>query len=487
MNYRVGIVGLLHESNTFIGKPTTIEHFQRDLLVEGESVRETLADSLHEIGGFFRGLTEEQIEAVPILAARALPYGTIAQDAAEYLVERLIAAIERSGHLDGVLVAPHGAAVAEGHPDFDGHWLTKLRSKVGPIPIIGTLDLHANLSRRMVAACEALISYRTNPHLDQLDRGLEAARLMARTLRGEVRPTMAAAFPPMAVNIERQATSEPHWTPLLDQQHQLDGQLTSSLVFGFPYADVHEMGSSVIVVTDNDRNLAQNQADQLARLWWDHRKAFEGQLIGVTEAITMAEALEGPICLLDMGDNVGGGSPADGTLIAHELHARRLGPSLVVLFDPESVARLEACHPGEQLELSMGGKSDNNHGPPLVARVTLLRVQDGRFEESEVRHGGIRSFDQGRTAVVRTDHNMTIVLTSRRMAPFSLNQIISCQLDPRAFRYLVAKGVHAPVAAYGLVCRHRIRVNTAGTTTADMRSLSYQHRRRPMFPFEDAK
>jgi microcystin degradation protein MlrC len=484
MSFRVGIVALLHESNTFIGKPTTLDQFARDLLVEGEAVREKLGESLHEVGGFFRGLSQEKIEAVPIFAARALPYGTIATDAADELVRRLLAALDRAGKLDGLLVAPHGAAVAEAYPDFDGHWLNLVRERVGAIPIIGTLDLHANLSPKMVAVCDALIAYRTNPHLDQLERGVEAATLMARTLRNEVRPTMAAAFPPLAVNIERQASTEPHWRPLMEFQANQKDIISSSLVYGFPYSDVPEVGSTVIAVTNNDRALAQRRANELANEWWKRRADFAGELISVTDAVDRAAKLDGPVCLLDMGDNVGGGSPADSTILAHELHRRKLGPSLVVLFDPDSVGRVESHSIGDRVRLAMGGKTDDRHGTPLEATVELLSRNNGRFEETEVRHGGIRLFDQGRTAVVRTESGLTVVLTSRRMAPFSMNQITSCGLDPKSFHILVAKGVHAPVAAYAPVCKHLIRVNTPGTTTADMRTLEYQHRRRPLYPFE---
>src|SRR5258708_39839250 len=119
----------------------------------------------------------------------------------ETLLVGMEAALAQAGSLEGLLVAPHGARVSGGIGDVDGCWLEMLRGRVGPkVPIIGTLDLHANLSPRMVRACDALIAYRTNPHLDQKERGMDAARLMARTLRGEVRPTMAAAFPPLAVN-----------------------------------------------------------------------------------------------------------------------------------------------------------------------------------------------------------------------------------------------------------------------------------------------
>src|SRR5206468_4598790 len=144
----------------------------------------------------------------------------------------------------------------------------------GPsVPIIGTLDPHANLSAAMVEAATALIAYRTNPHLDQRARGIDAARLMIDTLRGKVRPTMAAAFPPLAINIEKQHTAE---EPCLsayrfaDQQLANDNLLINSIVLGFPYADVPEMGSSVIAVTDDDPKLAQQLADDLAGYLWTH-------------------------------------------------------------------------------------------------------------------------------------------------------------------------------------------------------------------------
>ena len=158
-------------------------------------------------------------------------------------------------------------------------------------------------------------------------------------------------------------------------------------------------------------------------------------------------------------------------------------PSCACAIQPRSCAA-ESAGAGTLVRLSVGGKSDERHGPPLEATFTVRSLHDGRFEDTQVRHGGIRSYDQGRTAIVRTDQGLTIMLTTRRMVPFSLCQLTSCGLDPAAFHVLVAKGVIAPVAAYAPVCRHLLRVNTPGVTTADMITLTYHHRRRPMFPFE---
>lgn len=487
---RVGIVGLLQESNTFIPQPTGFEKFQQDVVATGEQVRRHFEAAHHEIGGFFEGLAAQGIEAAPIFAARAIPFGVVTCEAFDRLRSMMFDALAKAGPLDGVLAAPHGATVSQIHRDADGHWLTELRRRLGAgKPLIATIDPHANLSPAMVAATDALIAYRTNPHVDQRQRGIEAATLMARTLRGQIRPVQAAAFPPMAININCQLTSEPPCRPLYELADRIaaePGVLGDSIVLGFPYADVTEMGSSVIVITDNDPALARRKADELARGMWDRRRDFVGEHIGVEAALDQAEKLSGGgnVCLLDTGDNVGAGSPADGTLIAHALHRRRLGPSFVALFDPPSAAAAIAAGLGAKLTLKVGGKSDTLHGPPLETIFTVASITDGRFAEPQPRHGGFTQFDQGPTAVVAADSGLTVMLTTQRMAPFSLQQIRHAGLDPATFRYLVAKGVNAPIAAYREVCRRFIRVSTPGLTAADMTTLSYRHRRKPLFPFE---
>jgi microcystin degradation protein MlrC len=486
---RVGIIALLQESNTFIQGATTLAHFEQDILLEGEDVRARFADAHHEVGGFFAGLAGENIDAVPIFTARALPYGIVATDAFNALLTRMDAAIEKAGALEGLLVAPHGATVAANFPDADGHWLTRLRQRFGKkFPIIGTLDLHANVSPKMVAACDALIAYRTNPHLDQRQRGIDAARLMARTLRGEVKPTMAAAFPPLAVNIERQLSAEQPCKRLYDLADAMledAGVLSNSVVLGFTYADVEEMGASLIVVTDNDFARAESLVSGLQDTWWKMREEFVGRLISIDEALAQASKLEGPITLLDMGDNVGGGSPGDGTELAHALAQRpELMPAFVCLYDPLSVVSALAIGPGGRIQMRVGGKTDTRHGKPLEGEFVVKGIFDGKFSESQPRHGGFANFDQGTTAVLETKAGLTVMATSRRMVPFSIAQLTSCGLDPARFRILVAKGVHAPVAAYAPVSKHLIRVDTPGVTTADLARLSYGNRRRPMFPFE---
>ena len=486
---RVGIIALQHESNTFVAAPTTLDHFRSDRLLVGSAIEERLGNSNHEIGGFFEGLAEADIEAAPILAAVAVPGGAIEQQTFNHLVQLMMDGLQDCGQLDGLLVAPHGAAVSEIERDADGYWLSRVREHVGPdMPIICTLDAHANVSPRMIDACNATIVYRTNPHLDQHQTGLAAARLMTRTLRGEVRPVQALACPPVAISIDRQETDAPPCRQLYEQADRMlseTGVLTNSIVLGFPYADVVEVGSSFIVVTDNDVAAARSLAEQLSDWLVEHRHDFACLLPGVDEAVRQAAGSSQRVCLLDVGDNVGGGSPGDGTVLAHALQAEGVRSTFVCLYDPQAAEQARAAGPGRTIQLTMGGKTDDQHGPPLSANVDVVSLHNGRYTETQVRHGGAGQFDMGSSAIVRGPHDMTIMLTSKRVPPFSLQQLISCDIDPASFGVLVAKGVNAPIAAYREVCDRFIRANTPGVTCADMTQLTFAHRRRPLFPFED--
>ena len=485
---RVGIVGIQHESNTFQSAPTTWEHFEQGALLTGQAIWREYGAAHHEVGGFFQGLDEEGLQAVPIFFAWSMPGGVVTARTLDRLLQAMLVELKAAGQLDGILVAPHGAAVSESRPDMDGAWLRELRSRVGPqTPVVGTLDLHANVSEEMIRATDALIGYRTNPHLDQRERGQQAARLMARMLRLEVRPTQAMAAPPLAINIERQSTSS---SPCRECFEALDDMLSdrrvlaNSLLLGFPYADVREMGTSVVVVTDDDPDLAQSLADEFGEYLALRRDDFLGELVEVDEAISQAMKLPGPVCLLDMGDNVGGGSPGDGTVLLHALVKHKVAKAFISIYDPAAVQAAAQAGVGSTVEMQIGGKVDALHGEPLKAKVRVRGMYDGRFAEMQKRHGGRTHYDMGSTVVAELETGATVMLTTKRIAPFSLQQLTSCNLDPNQFQIIVAKGVHAPVAAYAPVCRTMLRVNTPGVTAADMSRLTYRRRRTPLFPFE---
>ena len=485
---RVGIASLMHESNTFYPVPTTREMFRDTCLVSGREVISHWGEAHHEIGGMLEVLPAQGLETVPLLTGTAMPSGPVEEKAYEGILAEILDRISGES-LDGLLLALHGAMVAQHVRDADGRTAARIRQLVGPdLPIVMTLDLHANVSPLMIDSVTATTIYRTYPHLDQRERGREAARILAETLEGRIQPVQALVKPPLCISILAQGS---RYEPVADLYRRMEelieqeGIVSASIAPGFAYADVEEMGPGFLVVTDGDGSRARKEALGLARRAWERR--HELTLLGTPIGQAVREAMAddaGPVTLLDVGDNVGGGSPADGTLILEEVIRTGSGPALVVLFDPAAVQACVASGVGTEVSLEVGGKSDDLHGPPIPIRGRVRCLHDGAFVEEEPRHGGARYNNQGLTALVETGEGHAIVLNSLRMAPMSLEQVLSLGIKPKSYRILVAKGAIAPVAAYEPVSSRMVYVDTPGITSANPAHFDYRHRPRPLYPFE---
>lgn len=486
---RIGVAGFLHESNTFLGVPTRYDDFVAASLTRGPKLMERWSGAHHELGGFLDVLVEEGIEVVPLLATFAVPSGTIAAEAYERIAGELLEDLRGALPLDGLLLALHGATVSEQFPDADGELLRRVREVVGEaMPVVTTLDLHANVSEQMIALADATVAYRTNPHLDQRARGREAARLLLRTVRGEVHPVQALETPPMLIAISKQHTaSAPARLLYEDLEHVLTwpGILSASVTMGFYYADVAEMGAAFFAVADGDAELARRAARYMAERAWARRAELTAGLPSAEEAVAHALAAErGPVVIMDVGDNVGAGSPADSTVLFAEVMRQKGRDALVVLCDGEAVQACLEKGPGKRVQLRVGGKTDDRHGLPVEVEGVIRTLSDGHFEEREVRHGGWGACDQGLTAVVETVEGHTVVLTSRRMAPMSLEQILSLGIHPERKKILIVKGVVAPRAAYEPVAAEILLADTPGVTSDNPRHFLYRQRRVPLYPLE---
>lgn len=486
---RIGVAGLLHESNTFIARPTTREDFAANCLDFGEQVGQRWRGSHHEVGGFLQGAAACGFEPVPILLAIAVPAGPLSADTFDGLLGDMLDGIRAAGHLDALLLCLHGATVAANHPDADGEVVTRVRELVGPdLPMALTLDPHANISPRMIAGTDATLLYQTVPHTDQHRCGLEVAGLLARAARGEIRPVQALESLPLAMNVICQDTDSPPAATIMAAAAavgQWPDMLSASVAFGFPQADVAEMGVSVVAVADGDDAVARTRARALAARLWEMREQFVGSAPGPEQAIRQAAAMDGqPVVVSDMGDNVGAGGVGDSTILLGEIMRQGVSNALLLLHDPQAVEGCLRAGVRSRVALEVGGKSDRLHGAPVALSGRVRTLSDGYFHEPEPRHGSWQNYNQGITAVVETDDEHTIVLTSRRMAPLSLHQLLSVGIDPARKKIIVVKAVIAPWPAYRAVTDRFILCNTAGATSADLTSYDYRNRRRPMFPLE---
>jgi microcystin degradation protein MlrC len=485
---RIGIGGFSHESNTFASRRANLDDFQRAGLFRGEEIERAFTGTQAVIAGYLEAADVLGFEVRPLFFAQANPMGAIEDETFERLAEELLAAVVAEGPLDALLLAQHGAAVARSYPDADGELLSRVRAAVGDIPIGVTLDLHANVTQRMVDASTVTVLYRTNPHLDTRDRGFECAELTYRTALGEISPEQALERPPTIVHILRQGTTDGPMAGLYEELEGMIGRgnlLTASIAEGYPWADVEEMGMSCLAVTDGDAAAARSAAQELAALVWRDRARLQAEPTTVEEAIRIAvEHQTGhPVLLLDAGDNVGAGSPGDSTTLLHAARTVGLRGVATTICDP---AAAKACHESglrSEVKLSIGGVGAA-HDPPFPLAGVITALSNGSFQASGAVHGGVTSFELGLTAVVETDDGFTVLLCSNPVIDATSEPHRTLGVPLSRMRAIIARGVHSPLPAYAALVDETVNVGSPGVTSPDLTSFAYERRRRPLFPFE---
>ena len=485
---RIAIAGFAHESNTFASQPTRLEDFS---IYEGEEILPQYGNTFHEVAGYIAGAKEYDFELHPIIEAGATPSGTVTREAYEEVTGRILQGLKNGPELDGVLLALHGAMVAEDFPQADGETVRRVREAMGPdFPIAVTHDYHANVPPQLVEEADALIIYKTNPHIDQRERGLQAASILTRTIRGEVRPTSAIVKPEVLFNIYFHNTSRPPMEPLMRAAIELEkepGILGCSIAGGYQYADVPWMGPSIAVITDGDEERARREAEQLGERMWAGREELIAKVADPAAAVKEAMTSEKfPVALMDFGDNIGGGSAGDSTFILEQLLEQQADGWVVTLWDPEAVAACASAGIGGRVSLQVGGKTDDMHGATQNVEGKVRTLHDGSYEETERRHGGGRNIDQGLPAVVAVEAGEPgkgglLLLNSVRAMPNSIHQITCVGIQPHQQKILAAKGAVAPRAAYEPVSARVIEVDSGGATAIHRPHEEYELARKSLY------
>lgn len=484
--FRIAVLGIYHESNTFIPASTTIDDFKNGRWFKGTAIVDEYKNAYHELGGAIEVFTEAQIQMVPVFYTETTPGGIIEEEAYHQLVEEMMNALDEVLPVDACFVVPHGAAVAVNHPDMDGEWLSLLRDKIGnDVPIVGTLDPHANISQHMVHCTQGLFPYRTNPHIDQRETGRRAAHFLLSLLYQQISPVQALWQAPLAISIEQQYTGSEPCKSLYQFTQKIAGSnniLYVEIALGFPYADVPEMGTSAIIISNDDPESNLYAKEQLTHYVLQHKDSFTSKRENIDVLLKRIKESPKPVLLLDMGDNVGGGTAGDSTYLLEKLDAISYR-SLICIYAPDAVTTCAHCQKGQSFPLSFGTNPLTKETYTTIA--TLINMYDGKFKEEKPRHGGQLHYDMGRAAVIQTGKGNTVLLHSKRVPPFSLAQLTSCAINPATFEVIVAKGVNAPIAAYSEVCPTLLQADTPGATQADMTKFTFKTRRKPLYPFED--
>jgi microcystin degradation protein MlrC len=462
---RVGLLGVWHETNTYSARPTGVDDFRVHELLRGDDVVRRHAGTGSVVGGM---LAARQLDFVPLATAGAWPAGRITPEALETIFEILEAELAPS-RVDALLVNLHGAMVGEGSDDVELETLQLVRRVAGEVPLVAVLDLHGNPSPPMVELCDALIAYDTYPHVDMRERGEEAAALLREMLGGRKLRTLVGKVPLLSTPLA-QATDQSPMRELraqADAAAARDGIVRVALLPGFPYSDVERAGFSVVVTFEHGaEEAARAAAAELTAEAERRREEFTVVRDDPETAVARAlEARERPVVLVDVADNIGGGSPGDGTVLLAELLRRRASGAVVPIVDAEVARAAAQVDAGAVLRVEVGGKTDSLHGDRVPVEGRVVRITDGRYRGSGTWMTG-HEFSMGSTAVIEAG-GVALVVMERAVPPFHAEQLLSVGIDPRKAGIIVAKGAVAWRSAYGDVAGTVIEVDSPGICPLD--------------------
>lgn len=484
---RVAVGGFSHETNSFAPLRAGKEALASAPLLRGSAIIDEHRGTRSPTAGFLEVAEDDDAtNVVPLVFAAMTPMGLVTDEVFDQMTSELISGLNEQGPFDVVLLDLHGAGVSESHADMDGEILRLVRAAVGPDTVVGTtLDMHANVSPGMVEYADVVTLYQTNPHLDTRARAADCARIAFDAARGAVRPVMHLLQLPLVINILRQGTDdEPvrHLLAIAKSIWERPGVLFAGIGLGYPYSDTPKMGATVLVIADGDPVHAATSARELGEAVWNERESLQGVAPTAEQAAAMVLERSGPTILLDVGDNVGGGTRGDSTVLAHALRGQ--DGIFVVLTDSRGAVAAHAAGIDADITLTLGSGPPEAVGGTIDLSGKVTHLSNGEFSQRGESHGGRPQQHVGLTAVLACPGFGSVMITSLPFMPFSLEPYQAMGIDISSFRVIVAKGVIAPRAAFSAISDDLILVDTPGPSTADFQRFDYSARRTPLYPFE---
>lgn len=483
---KIAVASIQQESNTFSPVVTRYRDFSP---VFGREVIARHQGKLTEVGGFLSILAAHKVKVAPVCAAWAITAGRMRRADFLRLAREFRDNLKKAGRVDGLLLAMHGAQTAEGVDDVEGHILAIAREVLGPaLPIILTLDLHANVTRAMAAHANAIVGYHTYPHVDMFEIGQKAARLMLAAVGEGLRPQLAFRKLPLIVNAENsQTTSDGPFARLMRQAEDIEQAghaLAVSLFPVQPWLDIEEMGCAV-TVAGVDKAEAEAAAALLAREFWEARLEFEPELLPVETALKRAMKIEGgPVVLSESADSTGSGSPGDSSgVLKHLVKTRLDGPAAIFVVDPPAVKLAFEAGIGARRKFKLGGHYDRVHSQPVPVEGVVRMLSDGGWTPRARGYNPGIEQSMGRACVIEAGL-VKILVAERSTMTVDPALFRSHGIDPVYCKIVVVKSPNGFRAAYEPIAKAIFMVDTPGVSTARLDRLTWRRVPRPIFPLD---
>jgi microcystin degradation protein MlrC len=465
------IACLATETNTFSPMPTGRNAFQAAMLTR-EATREPgnlFSAPLHE----WRRMGEERgWDVIESLSAAAQPAGTTVRAVYEAFRDEILDDI-KAHQPDVLLMSMHGAMVADGYDDCEGDMMARAREIMGPDRVIGLeLDPHNHLTDTMLENATLIINYKEYPHVDAPDRARELFAMAADAAEGKTNPVMRAHDCRMLTIIETMKEPASSYVQAMKDAEGKDGVLSVSLTHGSPWADVADVGAKTLVITDGDAERAAQVAKDFAARLWDIREGLRMNYPDIPAALDMVDAAEAfPVTLADMGDNAGGGAPADSTYVLREVLARGMKDvALAVFWDPVLVTICRDAGEGARMRVRIGGKICAESGMPIDLEVTVRAIREDMSQAM-----GASEMPMG-TGVWLDADGVHLILSSTRTQCFSPSVFTDLGLDITQMRALIPKSTNHFYQNFARVSPQVIHVRTPGTVTPDMTIIPFTKR-----------
>ncbi|MFM7071275.1 MAG: M81 family metallopeptidase [Planctomycetota bacterium] len=388
------------------------------------------------------------------------------------------------GPVDGAYFCLHGAMQAESEDDPEGCLLEGARRILGErTPIVISLDLHGILTDRMLRHCDAVVAYHTYPHVDFVETGARAARVLLDIVLRKARPVMARVKLPALVRGDELITETGAIRHCIQRSREIEADpraLAAAVMWGNPFTDVPELRSNAIVVADGDPQLAAAWAQELAELFWRDHERMRVPLTSLEESVRRAaEVKQGTVVMMDAADATSSGASGDSNAIIRETIRQGYGGRVLApIVDPSAVRKAMEAGIGAEVVVTLGGAIDRRFEPlPVTARVRLL--SDGRFRSETFGW----PWDSGPTAVLEAK-NLTLVVGTRPVSLFDRSWFLANGQDPRRFDMVVVKSPHCEPHMFTEWCAMKIDVDAPGATSANVKALGHRKCARPMFPLD---
>ncbi len=478
---RVSIASLIMESNSFSPQKSDLRYFQENgFLLYNEEIIQYHRQVKNEVAGFINTCRESHTIVVPMCTAWAVPHGPVPMGIYQHIKRRIIKELKQNQAVDAVYLALHGAMVVDGIDDPEGDLIDSVRSVVDAVPIVVSLDFHANTTRLIAEKSDIIVGYNSFPHTNLYETGKKTALLLHRHFKQIDNLHRIFVKLPMISPMEKMTIEDnPPMKAIIEKAERFEGEagIVSVSVFGVqPWLDIQELGCSVIITAHRDHlDKAIACANELASDFWNARQYFfDFTWYSPKEAIFEALKIDAqPVILNEPADNVGSGATGDSTAILRALlELKPEVPALITICDPEAARICRRKGVGKRIELHLGAKFNTSFDTPVLVSGTIRTIFDGRYQYKGSVQTGVTT-SMGLTIVLEIEKGIFVQITE--LPPYTIDpEHYRCVgLFPERMKLVGIKSQGSYKASYDAISKSVFYLDTPGLSRSNVTKIPF--------------